>query len=58
MEACIICGKDTNGIVREPNICKDLPLCDSCKNQFVKCAVCGGHYYPEEIKDGKCSNCQ
>jgi len=58
MKACTMCGKGTDNIVREPNICKDLPLCDDCKKQFEKCTVCGGHYYPDEMKNGKCSNCQ
>lgn len=56
--ACTLCGKYTENIVREPNICKDLPLCDECKKQFEQCKECGGHYYPEDLRDGLCDNCR
>lgn len=56
--ACTVCGRYTQNVVREPNICRDLPLCDECKKRFVKCKGCGGHYYPEDLKEGYCSNCK
>lgn len=56
--ACTLCETYTENIVREPNISKDLPLCEECKKEFKQCVECGGHYYPNELREGKCTNCE
>lgn len=56
--ACVICGKHTMRIVGEPNICKNLPLCEECEKQFEQCQGCGGHYDLKELEGGYCSNCR
>lgn len=58
MAACILCGKNTEATIYEPNVCKDFPLCDECRRQFEQCTGCGGYCYPEELDGGKCENCQ
>lgn len=52
MAKCVDCGKETNNTVWEPNISKNVPLCECCRdNNYAKCEICGQYYALEEMND-------
>lgn len=59
MAKCTICKKETSNMVYEPNIDKDVPLCETCKeDMFEKCTVCKQYYFKTEVVNDKCENCR
>lgn len=61
MAKCIDCGTETKKTVYEPNVNKQVPLCDYCKDSFYRrCKICGQYYELKEIDTVKmiCNYCK
>ena len=61
MVKCVDCGAETKNMVYDPNICKEVPLCNYCKDTFYrKCKICGQYYGLKEINliTLICNNCE
>lgn len=60
MAKCNDCGAETKNMVWEPNICREIPLCNYCKDAFYrKCKICGQYYPLKELNlvTLVCRNC-